>query len=559
MIKAIKTFATTATIACALGVAAPTIAHSEVSDDRAGSRALDGAASFSAYFKRGRFSPPRPSPRRSTCAGIRGNGANLFAHYGVLARQVEEYGPVTCAAGGSSGSITAFVLESIWVNPDVHLCGPLRPCGPRARDARMALLLKSFVGLSEAGIFEDLETVDALLQRIDDDGVMEMMEGPTPVEGVIALIGILRDLGPLINQEAIDLLLTSPDPVFHATDIIDGLQKGVQFIVDDPRVFLRTSVIDFEEAAEFIGLYGSFYASYGPADRRAFRAWLDACARASRGLTWSETATLRGAGGATCGQNLIDLFNGYRDRVALVGGSTRMDDRVGEFLPIFGVTGVITGRSIAIWEEARAAWIAAAPIPFEPDFADIGVGYWGNERELTRIERRLDRRFADLNSMQFTPLGETTWREVLASSPAEPGFSPAVPLDAGVLSVGGWADPLRILPLDALGARETIAVNRRDGVGGFTLDVTRLLNATDADIAALYSTEDAQSSFSIGLETATGVWCTDWDGQMSVPNLLVDDAYASPLITENARLLRPRFGYDNVGPNFEIPGCNPAP
>ena len=521
-------------------------------------RALEGGAASSAYFKRGRFTPPRPPARISTCAGIRGNGANLFAHYGVLARQVEEFGPVTCAAGGSSGSITAFVLESIWANPAVHLCGARRPCGPRARDARISLLLKSFVGLSEAGIFQDLETVSMLLQRIENDGVMDMMDGPTPIEGVAALIGILRDLGPLINQEVIELLLTSPDPVFHATDIIDGLQKGAQFIVDDPRVFLRTSVINFEEAADFIGVYGSFYAGYGPTDRRAFRAWLRACAVAGVGRTWEEIAAMSGAGGRSCGDNLIDLFNAYRDRVAIFGGSTRMDDPVGKFLPIFGVTGVITGPSIDHWREARAAWVAAAPIPFEPNFADIGVGYWGKERELKRMQRGL-RNAPDLGSMQFTPLGEATWREVLSSSPAEPGFSPAVPLSSGALSVGGWADPLRVLPLEALKARATIAVNRRDGVGSFTIDATRLLNASEADIQALYATDDSRSTFSLGLETATGVWCTNWDGQMSVPNLLFNDAYASPLITDSPRLMRPRFGYENIGPDFVIPGCNPSP
>lgn len=504
------------------------------------------------------FKPKRPKANQSTCAGIRGNGQNLFAHYGSLARHVEEYGAITCAAGGSSGSITTFLLESMWANPDLHNCRPGKKCGNRARDARMALMLKSVIGLTETGLFEDVATVNALVDGISAENIVELLGSDTPEMGLEALMRLLRDLGPLINPELIELLTTSPDPVFHATDIIEGLEKGIQFIVDDPKVFLRTSVIDFNEFASFLGVYGSFYAGYGPADRPAFSAWLKACAKPGIGMTWEQVSELTTKDGRTCGDTFGDLFNTYREAVAENGGPNRADDPVGKYLPAFGVTGVLTGDAIPQWEEARAAWIDAQPIPFEPNFEDIGVGYWGKEKELKRMGRRLDRNFSDLVSEQFVPLGSASWREVLSSSPAEPGFSPAVPLVSGFVSVGGWADPLRVQPLIALGAKRTITINRLGGVGGFTEAVTRLLNASDADVDALYSTTDPASSFYIGLDTATAVWCTDWDGQDSDPNMLFNDAYNSPLITSNRRLLRPRFGYENVGPDFAIAGCTPG-
>ena len=278
------------------------------------------------------------------------------------------------------------------------------------------------------------------------------------------------------------------------------------------------------------------------------------------GRTWSQVATAPGPDGRSCGVVFSELFQDYREAFALVGGPNRADDPVGRYLPAFGVTGVLVGDAITEWEEARAAWIAAVPIPFEPDFADTGVGYWGQPRELARMERTLARRFDDLGSTQFVPLGAASWREVLSSSPAEPGFSPAVPLSSGAVSVGGWADPLRILPLEALGAQRTVSINRRDGVGGFTESVTRLLNASDADVAALYSTTDPTSTFYRSLEQATGVWCTDWDGQGGVPTALFDDAYTSPLITDDRVLLDPRLGYPTVGPAaaYPIPGCVPG-
>lgn len=506
--------------------------------------------------------PPRRTAQSSTCAGIRGNGQNLFAHYGALARHAEEYGAVTCAAGGSSGSITTFLLESMWINPAVHRCtkpnGREGRCSDLERDARLALMLKSVIGLTDAGLFRDVEVVATLVSAIVEGDIEALLAGPTPREGVDALLRVLRDLGRLVNPELIELLATSPDPVFHATDIVEGLQKGIQFQIDDPRVFLRTSVVDFDEFASLIGRFGSFYAAYGPADREATAAWLDACAVVSIGSTWSETAALPGPDGATCGDAFTALFDEYRERFAVEGGPNRADDPIGAFMSAFGVTGVLTGDTVDEWTEARAAWIAAEPIPFEPDFDDVGVGYWGDPRELARIDRRLDRRFDDLLAEQFVPLGQPAWREALGSSPAEPGFAPGIPLSSGAVSVGGWADPLRIIPLEALGAKTTIAINRRDGVGGFTESATRLLGATDAEVEALYSTTDPASSFFIGLDIAGGVWCTDWDAQGGDPNRLFDDAYSSPLITDAPRLLRPRFGYPNVGPGYEIPGCTPG-
>ena len=123
---------------------------------------------------------------------------------------------------------------------------------------------------------------------------------------------MLRDLGPLVNDEVVELLLTSPDPVFHATDIVDGLEKGLRFEVDDPRVFLRTSVVDFDAFATLLGGFGSFYAGYGPADAAGVDAWLDACAVAGLGASWHEVAGLPGPGGATCGEAFTVLFERYR-------------------------------------------------------------------------------------------------------------------------------------------------------------------------------------------------------------------------------------------------------
>src|SRR5574338_1035238 len=60
---------------------------------------------------------------RRVCAAVRGNGQLIFAHFASLARITEHYGPLWGSAGGSSGSITQFLLESIQMNPAVASCG----------------------------------------------------------------------------------------------------------------------------------------------------------------------------------------------------------------------------------------------------------------------------------------------------------------------------------------------------------------------------------------------------------------------------------------------------
>ena len=64
---------------------------------------------------------------RRVCAAVRGNGQLIFAHFASLARITEHYGPLWGSAGGSSGSITQFLLESVQMNPAVASCGE-QPC-----------------------------------------------------------------------------------------------------------------------------------------------------------------------------------------------------------------------------------------------------------------------------------------------------------------------------------------------------------------------------------------------------------------------------------------------
>src|SRR4051794_20419860 len=84
--------------------------------------------------------PEAGGPR--LCAGIRGNGNLIAAHWTALARILENYGMIEGTAGGSSGSITQFIYESIYANPLLRQCAS-GACSDEEAGARAGLLMKS--------------------------------------------------------------------------------------------------------------------------------------------------------------------------------------------------------------------------------------------------------------------------------------------------------------------------------------------------------------------------------------------------------------------------------
>ncbi|RYZ69247.1 MAG: hypothetical protein EOP09_08020, partial [Proteobacteria bacterium] len=77
------------------------------------------------------------------CLALRGNGELIPAHWGALARTVETYGVPTKMSGGSSASISLFLLESAALNPSVQ------SENAREQAVRAAYLMKSMQGFSE--------------------------------------------------------------------------------------------------------------------------------------------------------------------------------------------------------------------------------------------------------------------------------------------------------------------------------------------------------------------------------------------------------------------------
>ena len=502
----------------------------------------------------------RPSvASKGLCTGVRGNGNRIFAHFGSEAQITGRYGPLEGAAGGSSGSITVFLAESIQANRLMYHCGR-RPCTRRETAARISLQWKTMQALPQTGIGLDFATLAELIQRVQDEGILELLQDPATLqEGIDAFLDLLRDLGDIVNPELIVLIQNSPDPLFHITDIIQATQDGLSFMVNDTLVFVRPGLLNWNQLAKLFGRLGSFYAGYGPYDSSAVQGFLDACAVPSLNLDWDQTAVLP-AGDSTCGELFIAQFDEYRERFDLDASPSRIDDPIGIFLPNLATTGVIVGTGVPKWEQARRDYFAAKPEEaqkaLELDFdSEVAFGYWGRRDDLRVVQHGLQSE-SDLGSQKFKPLGRATWRTILTASPAEPGLSAGVPLPGGEVSVGGWDDPLRVLVLNALRCRHTVGVNRPGGVGGFTADVTTLLGASPEELDALYSIPNPDSSFSVGLEKNAGNWCSDWDTPDGFDvEALFEVGFNADFVTDDPFFLNGPSAYPGASPDFEIFGC----
>ncbi len=489
-----------------------------------------------------------------TCVGIRGNGPRLWAHFSSLARIVEQFGLIGGAAGGSSGSISVFVTESIHANPLLTDCDG-RVCRRDEATARMALLFKSVQALESAGLIGDVQAVVRLIGLIQAGDVDGLLNGDDPPAGVDALVDILQDpdLQQIVNPEILELLLTSPDPVFHATDIVQGLQAALSFQVTDPTPLVRPGPINFAAFAEIVGRLGNFYAAYGPYDRQRGQAFMQSCALPGLGLDWPAVAALPAPGG-TCGSLFASLFEAYLDDYDPQASPNRLDDPIGVYLRSLVTTSVLEGDAVDAFADARASYLAAQPVSLDVDFDDVGFGYWGRPDDLARTAAGIER-FGDAKSAKFRALGGAPWREILATSPAEPGLSRALALPDGRVSAGGWSDPVPTQVLEAAGCGRVVLVNRRDGIGGFTTGVATQLGASQADLDALYDLGDPGSGFGSALVEASGVWCTDWDAPDSFDiAALAAAGWDAPLETRDPELL----GYVNAGTDLGLPGCSPG-
>lgn len=508
------------------------------------------------------------------CAAVRGNGQSIVTHFASLARIIEHYGVVDGMAGGSSGSITPFVYESILNNPAVSRCAA-GPCDDAERAARVALALKSVQGYGEVVVgSEEGVTIANFV------GIASKLKAEIDARGIAALTSTdvslaarklkdaleIPEVRGLVNPEVFAMLADTERLEFNVKEIQTSIKTLGSFSVDDNRLFFRPGVLDWSTLALIFGRVADFYAGYAPADREAQAAWLDACADASVGKPWDEAAATPFPSGGTCGEAFGELVSSYRAKVRASGAEPqRLTERVAASGPLKKIltTGVLEGKAIGAYEEARAAYLSGAhptgSVPFDISFEDIKFGYWGTDSDLDAIVSAAARS-SDLKTKKATSLGDATWKEILTTSPAEPGLSRLVELRDGRISAGGWSDLAPTLVLDTLGCERVIYVTREGDESGFATRIAKHLGMSEQAWSELYDLNAASSSYNLSLERADAVWCTNWNSFEDLEQReMALDAWGAPLETRASFAgVRTLASYPNVTERTGKPGCTPG-
>lgn len=493
------------------------------------------------------------------CAGVRGNGQKIPAHFAGLARVVEHYGPLHAISGGSSGSITSFLTESMHMNPLIDDCGG-EDCTNAQERARLGLLLKSFQGYIEfLGQTDEAVAIQAVLPivaRVQEAGLETVLQ-EDPEGATAALLNVLEqdDIRELVNPELLGLLRNSPNPEYHAQDIIGAIQGFGSFSADDPKILVRPGPLSFAAVADDLGTAGSFYAGYSDAFPTArFDAWLSNCAEAGAGKTWTEVRALP-AGESTCGVEFYTMLGEYRAAFEASGEPSRVDDLVGGYMPALVSTSVITGDGIAAWQSAMDQYFGGEDPTLDVSFDDVRFGYWGDPESLEALDKS---ERTDLKSQKALGLPQATWREALSLSPAEPGLARALEIDDAHVSAGGWSDLSPVLVLKEIGCDKVVYVTRTDGPANFARGVASLLGMGAAEDAAIFDVEDPNSSLSQSIAEADAVLCTNWNNLSDLDFEGVGaDAYNAELVSTDDYFVEGSNAYSNTTADNGKVGCSP--
>lgn len=509
------------------------------------------------------------------CLAIRGNGELAPAHWGAMANVVERLGLPRAQAGGSSASISMFLLDAIASNRFVTAEKP------QAKRARAALLIKSLEGFTEFLMsttqFKEFKTLYGQMMTIRQTQSLEeillMVASPDAVRANEALIrknlATAMEVG-ILNKKTFDSIILSLHSILAANDPstaeletarvrfqVTELLQAVSIVgafdaATDANLFFRPGFVDFDVLAKQLGEIGQFYSArdLNKADESKWSDFFNSCQAVSVGKQWPEFA---GTNGCRDRFNEIIALHFSRPHANFA------EEIIGKSILSFPATAVISGKSVA---EVNTAFVKYAN-EMNPQFgatfklqnpADVSFGYWGSEAALKKIETNLKK--DDPKSRRFKALGSASWSEALRLSPAEPGLSPLKPFAHGkedFYSAGGWSDLHPVKVLKAAGCSSVVYLTRRGGESLFAQGVAkRLLSVDPLDLtgtdtsfgrkwdllrtrpkadadrnwiannngdtsdmtslwSGLYNMANPNSSIRKSLDEADAILCTDWN------------------------------------------------
>lgn len=525
------------------------------------------------------------------CAAIRGNGTRIFAHFASMARVLETYGPINATAGGSSGSITQFLYESIYMNPAIRRCrGVANSCSEQETGARAALLMKSLVGYldvikntDEALALAYLIPIEEQLRHLDFKGLQDT--NLALLHKSITSLFQSQELSKFkdaINPEVPGLFKNAKNPYYGAKEALKSVKQAVGDLnATSNTIFFRPGLLNWPFVAQRLGRIGSFYASYAPADPDGMAVFLDNCTEpswknseagaANPGLLWPSIAAFTPPDGQSCGEQFRTLVQSFRSQLEKNEANypSRIADPVAAFLPMLVSDSVITGaESMKKYAESRQQYLNNAytndHIDFAIDFNSVRFGYWGRPEDLeTAGSDPLG--FKDAKSAKFLALGQPSWSEVLRLSPAEPGLANFQKMADDQLSAGGWSDLEPVSVLKSIGCEHVVYISRQGNESSFAIGVAHHLGMTAEQEKALYdlessipdSSQGVGSSFALALREASAVWCTNWNaiGGTDIAGLQKNAYFGAVLAVHNPSFLPSGEAYKNPEDASPRRGC----
>jgi hypothetical protein len=234
------------------------------------------------------------------------------------------------------------------------------------------------------------------------------------------------------------------------------------------------------------------------------------------GKSWDRMGEIEFAEGKSCKQILADIIGAYRSRkIKDPSGPRRIDENPGNQQTVLISTSVLTDTMKTKFEETYAQYVKGQSTPWTPDYSGVKVGYFVTPEQAAKIQSDPSA-FQGVRANRWKALKATSWREILQTSPAEPGLSGVKTLRDGNLSAGGWIDLAPVLALKAVGCKNTVLITRpiNKSTSGFAPSVLRILGANEqqvADIVDANPTREPPSVLSQALGAADAILCADWD------------------------------------------------
>lgn len=518
------------------------------------------------------------------CIALRGNGELIPAHWGALAHTIETFGTPSAMAGGSSASISTFLVDNIFKNPILQ-----SNKDSKSKAIQAAFLIKSIEGYFYARLNQPewksfvqvvkgttnketslLKKLDSLLENLSFTRILQVRS---------VLIQIKES--KVFYGPAIEKLFNQLRKIrsFSDWELFKEYSKQARISISligkfdanhDANLLIRDGVINFSAMSEVYSGIASFYSLYkaSPLIQKRFSNYLQMCSLNSVGHTWQEITKKN----PFCQTALELLTVEYFKEATYPKMLTDIIEMpMGRGLDVIVTAGFVRGDSIEILQNAK--------VEFEKTFSesagdvrlnesDIYFGYAGTQSRLDHIQRVFEQKDLEISqidkSQRFLPMGHTTWRQALAFSANEPGLGAFTSYNhhaEAMLSIGGWSDLHPTLILKASGCEKVVYLTRLGGDTFFGQGLAKRVfnfdnipwddldtsepnfsknlvlnnNGRPEDQTSLwslmYNLANPKSSYAYSLAQADAVVCTDWNAFDVTKQYqeLITEAYHAPI------------------------------